>query len=73
VSVGYTVFYSWQSDTPANANRSLIRDALDAAVATLDAVQEAPRVDTGMEGVAGSPEVATVMFEKDPRVRHHGC
>jgi hypothetical protein len=63
----YTVFYSWQSDTPSNANRYFIRSALDAAVGKVSAtaaVEEAPRVDSGMEGVAGSPEVATVMFEK---------
>ena len=64
MSVEYTVFYSWQSDTPSSANRSFIRDALDAAVAKVGTVQDAARVDSGMEGVAGSPEVATVMFEK---------
>lgn len=64
MSAGYTVFFSWQSDTPSNVNRSFIRAALDAAVATLGAVEEVPRVDSGMDGVAGSPEVATVMFEK---------
>ena len=64
---GYTIFYSWQSDTPGGANRSFIRKALDDAVELLAAkaeVYDAPRVDSGMEGVAGSPEVATVMFDK---------
>lgn len=63
----YTVFYSWQSDTPANANRSFVRQALEAAIGELAGnaeVQDAPRVDSGMEGVSGSPEVASVMFEK---------
>lgn len=63
----YTVFYSWQSDAPNGTNRSFIRSALEAAVATLvdsPALEDAPRVDSGMEGVSGSPEVATVMFDK---------
>jgi hypothetical protein len=65
--VAYTVFYSWQSDTDSDANRSFIRRALDGAIKKVNgtvAVEDAPRVDSGMEGVAGSPEVATVMFEK---------
>jgi hypothetical protein len=65
--MGYTIFYSWQSDTAARASRSFIRTALDTAVDILSAgaeVQDAPRVDSGMENVAGSPEVASVMFEK---------
>jgi len=65
--VGYTLFYSWQSDTASNANRSFIRSALEGAVGKVSAavaVEDAPRVDSGMEGIAGSPEVAAVMFEK---------
>jgi hypothetical protein len=65
--VGLIVFYSWQSDTAPNANRSFIRIALEAAtkrIGRIDAVEDSPRIDSGMEGVAGSPEVATVMFEK---------
>lgn len=63
----YAVFYSWQTDVRGNANRTLIREALDGAVAVAlrtGTVADVPRVDSGMEGVAGSPEVATVMFEK---------
>ncbi len=63
----YSIFYSWQTDTPAKCNRTFIREAIEAAVTALvqDAqVEDSPRVDSGMEGVAGTPEVATVMFEK---------
>lgn len=65
--MGYTLFFSWKSDTPSNANRSFIREAVDAAIKKVTdagAVEDAPRVDSGMEGVAGSPEVASAMFEK---------
>jgi len=64
--MAYTVFYSWQTDTRANANRTLVGDALTAAVTALGEgqVDDSPRVDSGMEGIAGSPEVATVMFDK---------
>jgi hypothetical protein len=63
----YTVFYSWQTDTPDECGKGFIREALNAAITKLSLdidVEEAPRVDSGMEGVAGSPDVATVMFDK---------
>lgn len=61
-----SIFYSWQTDSPDLCNRRFIREALDGAVAQLGegSVEDAPRVDSGMEGISGSPEVATVMFEK---------
>jgi hypothetical protein len=63
----YSVFYSWQTDSPKKCNREFIRMALDravAAVAKRPGIVEAPRVDSGMEGIAGTPEVASIMFEK---------
>lgn len=66
----YPVFYSWQNDLPKKCTRTFIREALDEAVRSVDAegqVEDSPRVDSGMEGVAGSPEVASVMFEKIDR------
>jgi hypothetical protein len=63
----YKVFYSWQSDLPNKCNRSFIREAIDAAVVLIaneGVVEDAPRIDEGMEGVAGTPEVATIMFQK---------
>jgi len=65
--MGFSIFYSWQTDAPDKCNRRFIREALDAAVAGViqDAsVIDSPRVDSGMEGEAGSPEVASVMFRK---------
>lgn len=62
-----SIFYSWQSDSPASCNRTFIRTALDAAVQQFSdppGVEDSPRVDSGMEGIAGTPEVASVMFEK---------
>jgi hypothetical protein len=66
----YPVFYSWQNNLRKKCNRTLIRESLDEAVRRVDAegqVEDSPRVDSGMEGVAGSPEVASIMFEKIDR------
>lgn len=60
----FSLFYSWQTDAPAQCNKKLIGDALNAAVANPAWVTEARRLDSGMDGTAGSPEVATIMFEK---------
>jgi hypothetical protein len=63
----FSVFYSWQADAPDRCNRAFIRGALEAAVAEITkqaSVIDSPRVDTGMEEVAGSPEVASIMFKK---------
>jgi hypothetical protein len=65
--MGYSIFYSWQSDSPKAVNRLFIREALDAAVAQIGKeleVEDAPRVESDMEGVSGSPEVASVMFAR---------
>jgi hypothetical protein len=63
----YSIFYSWQSDAPCDCNRTFIRQALDDAVASLASgatVEDSPRVESGMEGIAGTPEVATAMFTR---------
>jgi hypothetical protein len=68
--VEYPVFYSWQSDLPKKCNRRFIREALDEAVRKVVAegeVEDSPRVDDGMVGIAGTPEVASVMFQKIDR------
>ena len=65
--MAHTIFYSWQTDTPDNCNRTFIRAALKTAIKQLKEVPEvedSPRLDSGMEGIAGSPEVATIMFKK---------
>jgi hypothetical protein len=65
--MGFSVFYSWQADAPDRCNRKFIRDALEAAVGEITqeaSVIDSPRVESGMEGVAGTPEVASMMFKK---------
>lgn len=54
-------------DAPKEINRTFIREALDRAAAEIGSdskVTDSPRIDSGMEHVAGTPEVATVMFDK---------
>lgn len=63
--MSFSLFYSWQSDKKTSVNKVLIRDAIDIAVAELSVeVDEAPRVEADMENVSGSPEIATVLFQK---------
>lgn len=62
-----TVFYSWQSDTRAAANRTLIQDALEAAVAEIrtdGSMMVEPVVDRDTSGVAGSPDIGATILEK---------
>lgn len=63
------IFYSWQSDTPDNIGKSLIRHALDQAVDALSEQMELsesdrPAVDQDTQGVLGSPPIAETIFEK---------
>ena len=62
-----TVFYSWQSDLPNGTNRGFILGALKQAAKAVRsdaAVGIDPVVDRDTAGVAGSPEIAAVIFEK---------
>jgi hypothetical protein len=59
------VFYSWQSDLPSKTNRGLIEAALKKACKELSAeYEEAIRVDSGIEGEAGSPDIAATILRK---------
>ena len=63
----FTIFYSWQSDSPYELNRNFIEKALRDAVVEIRAehsLEDNPIVDIGMERVPGSPEIATIMFRK---------
>ncbi len=65
--MGFTVFYSWQDDSPRKPNRYFIKKAIKSALAEISAevtVEDSPRFDAGMEGVSGTPEVANVIFTK---------
>src|SRR4051794_25588061 len=67
MQVDFTIFYSWQSDSPAEANRTFIERALRDAIKDLreeKVLEDLPIVDLGMERVPGSPEIATIMFKK---------
>jgi hypothetical protein len=66
------VFWSWQSDLPGKISRHFIRDALDQAIAELNAtlaVEEPEResdvsLDHDRKGTPGSPALAELIFEK---------
>jgi hypothetical protein len=63
----FTVFYSWQSDLPGSANRSLIENALEKAAKTLradDSLQVEPVMDRDTAGTSGSPDIAATIFGK---------
>ena len=62
----HTLFYSWQTDSPNSCNRNFIRSALEKAGAQLEKItlQDSPRLDSGTDGVPGSPEVAAILFQK---------
>lgn len=62
--IDYTLFYSWQMDADQACNKSLIREALLAVVKDPARIEDSPRFESGMETTAGTPEVATIMFEK---------
>lgn len=56
--------FSWQMDAPVVCNKGLIREALVATLKDESKIMDSPRFESGMEKTAGTPEVATVMFEK---------
>jgi len=64
-----TIFYSWQSDTKAATNRTLIGDALSKALDEIAAdlsIDESgrPAIDQDTKGVPGSPEIAATILQK---------
>ncbi len=60
------VFYSWQSDLPNNTNRSLIESSLNKAAKEIESEDTdiEPVIDRDTKGVAGSPNIATTIFDK---------
>ncbi len=62
-----SVFYSWQSDSPAKSNRYLIRDCLSQALKRLNReedMDEAIRLDYDTAGIPGTPDIANTIFAK---------
>jgi hypothetical protein len=66
----FTLFFAWQSDSPLDDNKHLIRDAARDAVKRIgkDAdVEESPRLDHDTKNLSGTPEVANAIFAKIDR------
>ncbi|QNN64810.1 hypothetical protein H9L12_11275 [Sphingomonas rhizophila] len=67
-----TIFFSWQSDRPANVTRTVIKDAIVRAIEDLNAdVLEAERpsderveIDHDTKGLPGTPDIASAILEK---------
>lgn len=67
------IFYSWQSDTANNVNRSFIKKAADDAIKLIkeeNQLEEADResdnieLDQDTQGILGSPPIADTIFRK---------
>jgi hypothetical protein len=60
------IFYSWQTDCPQHINKQFISEAIQEAITSSPnfSIEPALRVDSGMDDVPGSPEVARIMFDK---------
>jgi hypothetical protein len=68
--MGFTIFYAWQSDRPANLNRSFIQRAAEIAVDALQAdaeIEEAPRLDHDTKDTPGTPEITKTILDKIER------
>lgn len=64
---GNSVFFSWQSDTRAAANRTLIQDALEGAVRELRAdggLAVEPVIERDTAGLPGAPDIGLAIFGK---------
>jgi hypothetical protein len=66
----FSLFYAWQSDSPLDDNKHLIRDAAREAVKRISRdndVEESPRLDHDTKDLSGTPEVAASIFSKIER------
>lgn len=62
-----TVFYAWQSDTPANLNRSLVGRSLEIAIRNINedlTLEESLDMDQDTRGIPGSPDIANTILQK---------
>ncbi|MBQ4624130.1 MAG: hypothetical protein IJB51_06270 [Clostridia bacterium] len=61
----FKIFYSWQSDLPANKTRNFIRECIDEAI---DLAEESEAIeaerDEATKGTTGSPNIVTTLFSK---------
>src|SRR4051812_1324417 len=61
------IFYSWQSDLPANRNRNLIEESLERAAKAIRKDENEtidPVIDRDTEGIDGAPAIADSIFAK---------
>jgi len=65
------IFWSWQSDTPGEIGRYLVRDALKDAIQQLkqadeikDATRDALHLDQDIQGTTGSPDLVRTILQK---------
>ena len=61
------IFYSWQSDLPNSTNRSFIQKALEDAARAIrndNSIEVDPVIDRDTDGVPGSPDIASTIFDK---------
>jgi hypothetical protein len=66
-NMDFSLFFAWQSDSPLDDNKHLIRDAAKEAVKRISAdadVEESPRLDHDTKALSGTPEVASSIFTK---------
>lgn len=64
---GFTVFYSWQSDTPGRDNRNFIEASLRIAIDSVQKngnIEQSPRLDKDTQDVPGLPDIAHTILEK---------
>src|SRR5690348_2239535 len=63
----HIIFYAWQAILPNGTNRTFIQKALEDATKAikLDGTLDIePVIDRDTQGVPGSPDIATTIFEK---------
>lgn len=61
------IFYSWQSDIKAAANRTFIEDALELAVKHLQSenkITVEPVIDRDTKSIPGSPDISSTILKK---------
>lgn len=66
----FTVFYSWQSDTPRKTGRQFIHDAAKLAIdriANGSSLEDAPRLEHDTEGIAGIPAIGDAILRRIER------
>lgn len=62
-----TIFFAWQLDTPSDANKKFIWDALTVAArnAAIDSQPElSPRAESDTQGVPGTPNIVETIFKR---------